>query len=195
MGNVSIDVSIANLWACWHKFYRGKRRTKELELFRYYLEGNLWRLQNELMSGKYVHGGYRQFIVTDNKRRSISVASIRDRVVHRLLYEYLVPIYDKTFIFDAWSCRKKKGLTGAIERAQSFLHRYPDSLVWRADIKKFFDSVDQHTLLTILCRKISDPMALCLLDEVVRSYAIINNATNRERERERGLTDEAYPQD
>lgn len=85
-------------------------------MFSYYLEENLRKLQTDLENGHYTHGGYKTFIVTDNKRREISVASVRDRVVHRILYEYLVPIYDKTFIYDAWSCRKDKGLLGAIER-------------------------------------------------------------------------------
>jgi len=101
MGSVSINLSIANIWRCWYKFKRGKRKTSELEYYQYYLERNLADLHNDLDSNGYKHGAYRKFVVTDNKRREISVASIKDRIVHRLLYEYLAEIYDKTFIFDA----------------------------------------------------------------------------------------------
>lgn len=102
----------------------GKRASFEMHNFQYHLEKNLFDLFKDLNNGCYWHGGYRKFIVCDNKRREISVASVRDRVVHRLIYNYLEKLYDKIFIYDAWSCRKGKGLLGAIERAQSFLKSY-----------------------------------------------------------------------
>jgi retron-type reverse transcriptase len=129
MGSVeSIDLSLKNIWKCWFAFRAGKRATLEMHDFQYHLEKNLYKLFLDLNNGRYRHGGYKKFIVCDNKRREISVASVRDRVVHRLIYDYLEKIYDKTFIYDAWSCRKEKGLLGAIERTQEFLRplrKYP----------------------------------------------------------------------
>jgi RNA-directed DNA polymerase len=164
-----IDLGVSNLWYVWRKFRKGKRRSSELEEFSYYLENNLFCLVDELNNDSYRHGGYRVFYVTDNKKRRIAVASIRDRVVHRLLYEYLVPIYNPTFISDVWSCRKKKGLFGAIERTQKLLHQYPESFVWRSDVVKFFDNVDQEVLFELLRKRISDDRALCILREVINS--------------------------
>lgn len=181
MGSVSIDLSLTNIWNCWFQFHKGKKPTKEIEHFQYFLEKNLFILYCQLNNGSYRHGGYRHFVVTDNKRRQIAVASVRDRVVHRLLYEYLAPIYDKTFLFDVWSCRKEKGLLGAIERTQSFLRRYSKNFIWRADIQKFFDHVDHNILIRILRLKIVDKKALWLLEEVIKSYPIVST---RERERE-----------
>lgn len=123
MGNESIDLSLKNIWRSWFAFRKGKRTSNELHDFQYHLEKNLYGLFKDLNQGTYRHGGYRQFTVCDNKRREISVANIRDRVVHRLLYDFLEKIYDKTFIYDAWSCRKNKGLLGAINRTNYFLKR------------------------------------------------------------------------
>jgi len=136
-------------------------------------------LHFNLNSGRYKHGGYKKFIVTDNKRRQISVASVRDRVVHRLLYEYLNKIYDKTFIYDAWSCRKNKGLIAAIERTQKFLRKYKNSFIWRADIRKFFDNADHQILLKILFLRVKDTKAMNIIREIIVSYS----APIRERER------------
>lgn len=171
IGNDSMDISLKNIWRSWFAFRKGKRQTAELHDFQYYLEENLFELFKDLKSGTYKHGGYREFIVSYNKRREISVAGIRDRVIHRLVYDYLAPIYDKTFIYDAWSCRVKKGLLEAIERAQEFLHRFPHSYIWKADIRKFFDSVDQKTLLKILSRKIKDKKTYNLLEEIIYSFS------------------------
>ena len=177
-GSDSINLGLGNIWRSWFAFRRGKRATPDLDVFQYCLEVNLSKLHRDLNSGAYRHGGYRKFVVHDNKRREISVARIRDRVVHRLIYDYLVPIYDKTFIFDAWSCRKGKGLLGAIERAQGFLEKSPQAYVWRADIKRFFDSVDQGVLLGAVFRKVRCPQARWLIREVVGSFPKVQ----RERE-------------
>lgn len=115
-------------------------------------------------------------IVNDNKRRDIAIASVRDRIVHRLLYDYLVPIWDKTFMYDAWSCRKNKGLHGAIDRAQLFMRRYTDAWVWRADVRKLFDSVDRAKMSQLLRRRVTDEVALGLLDEVLDSYHSFDEA-------------------
>lgn len=175
IGNESIDLSLKNIWHSWFAFRKGKHSTAELHAFQYYLEKNLYELFEDLNSGCYRHGGYRKFIVCDNKRREISVASIRDRVVHRLMYDYLNKIYDKMFIDDAWSCRKDKGLLGGIERTQYFLKSYSQSFLWRGDVKKFFDSIDQETLLKILSLKIKDHVTLHLLQEVIRCFTTAEN--------------------
>lgn len=180
MDNSSIDLSLLNIWRSWFKFRKGKKKTQELEIFSYFLEENLRRLHFDLVSGGYQHGEYHTFMIADNKPREIRVASMRDRVVHRLLYEYLYEIYDKIFIFDVWSCRQGKGLLGAIERMQKFLKKYPNSFVWRADIKKFFDNVDQKVLLEILFLRINDPETINLLKEVITSYSTQTKEGNRD---------------
>ncbi|OQA03273.1 MAG: Reverse transcriptase (RNA-dependent DNA polymerase) [bacterium ADurb.Bin400] len=138
----------------------------------------MYKLYEDIASGSYKHGPYKTFTVCDNKKREIRVASIRDRVVHRLIYDYLVALYDHTFIYNVWSCRENKGLIGAITRSQHLLSANPHAYVWRADISKFFDNVGQSVLWGILARKVKDPNALKLLEEIIASYP-------RERERER----------
>jgi hypothetical protein len=94
MDTVSIDLSLENIWRSWFTFRNGKNWSRELHAFQYNLEQNLFGLWRDLNSGLYHHGVYRKFIVRDNKRREISVAPARDRVVHRLAYDYLVSFYD-----------------------------------------------------------------------------------------------------
>lgn len=183
MGSVSIDLSLPALWHCWQRFVRGKKRTAELHHFIFHLEENLKKLASELINRTYKHGSYRSFCVNDTKHRDIAVASIKDRLVHRLLYEYLVKIYDKTFIYDVWSCREGKGLLKAIGRAQKFLTEHRNGVFWRGDVKKFFDSVDHRTLLDILCLRVRDEKAMWLLKEVIDSYTTNAKAGSAERER------------
>lgn len=127
-------------------------------------------LCSDLNNGKYRHGSYSHHIVNEKKRRDIAVASVRDRIVHRLLYNYLVPIVDKRFDFDVWSCRHNKGLHLALQRTQQLTSKYNHGWVWRADIAKFFDSVNHRTLKKCITRVVHDPIALKLFNEVINSY-------------------------
>jgi len=170
-GNTSIDLSLANVWRSWYRFNKGKRRTLELEIFEYNLERNLIELQVDLKSGRYIPGQLRHFMIYDNKKRQISVAPIRDRVVHRLIYDYLVEVYDKKFDFDVWSCREDKGSDKAIARAYYFLRKYSGCFIWRADIRKFFESVDKRVLMKLLIRKLSDRITLDLLWKTISAAA------------------------
>jgi RNA-directed DNA polymerase len=166
-----IDLGLGNVWKAWFAFRKGKHMSDEMHKFQYHLESRLLELHKDLNEGTYKHGKYRHFMVCDNKRREISVSPIRDRIVHRLLYDYLVPIWNKTFIYDAWSCRKGKGLLGAIERTQQFLKSYPHNYIWRADVQKFFDNVDQRILFELLKRRVKDRRAMLLIREVLKSYS------------------------
>ena len=175
-GNSSIDISLADVWRSFVAFRTGKKPSRAIVEFEYDLLDNIIKLAAELQTGSYKHSPYAHMIVNDNKRRDIAVASVRDRVVHRLLYDYLVTIWDKTFNYDAWSCRQNKGLHGAIDRSQRFMRQYKDGWLWRGDITKLFDSVDKHTMKRLLRRRVNDPTALWLLDEIIDSYSSFESA-------------------
>lgn len=148
-------------------------------LFEQDLDRNLLQLCFDLNNNYYSHGAYTHKIINEKKRRDIHVADVRDRVVHRLLYNYLVPIVDPKFDYDVWSCRPGKGLHACLMRTQQLLQKYPSAWVWRADITKFFDNIDKNKLKKIMRRYFSDEVALSLLDIVIDSY---NYQTDRQTE-------------
>ena len=152
-------------------FRRGKRASRAIQEFEYHLEEELQQLSKDTASGTYRHSPYTEFLVNDTKRRVIAVATVRDRVVHRLLYEYLVRRYDKTFAYDVWSCRPDKGLDGAVTRVQQYMQAYQDGWLWRSDVRKFFDHVDHEVLMRLVRRRVSGVRALALFDTVVSSYS------------------------
>lgn len=169
--NSSIDLSLTNLWRSWLAFRSGKKPSREITLFELDLEYNLLRLCSDVNTEQYVHGGYHHRIINEKKRRDIAVATVRDRVMHRLLYDYLVPLVDSHLDYDVWSCRSGKGLHDGVRRTQHLLHSYSHGWLWRADIRKFFDHVDQKILKDCLLRFTSDSTAHQLLDKVIGSYA------------------------
>jgi len=170
MGNESIGLGLKDIYRSWLRYRKGKKHSKDLDYFQYNLEKELFYLHYDLNNNIYIHGGYERFTVRDNKTREISVALVRDRILHRLLYDYLVKVYDETFIYDVWSCRKGKGLHACLNRTQEFLRKNPNAYIWKCDIKKFFDNVDHKILKELVERKIADRKAINLINAVIDSY-------------------------
>ena len=119
--------SFENLLSAFMKARKCKRYRKEILEFSWNLEENLLRLQKELRNQTYLHGGYREFIVCDSKKRKIKAAPFRDRVVHHTLCDIIEPVFDKGFIFDSYACRKGKGTHRATKRLKRFLKSISDS--------------------------------------------------------------------
>ena len=63
------------------------------------------------------------FIIEDSVKREIFAADFRDRVVHHLVYNYIMPIFERTFIADSYSCRKGKGTLYGVKRLDQLIKR------------------------------------------------------------------------
>ncbi|MEK9151623.1 MAG: reverse transcriptase domain-containing protein [Patescibacteria group bacterium] len=168
-------ISVECLLSAWREFVAGKRRQNDVADFEMHLMRNFFELHDDLKSRRYRHGPYEAFSVSDPKPRSIHKASVRDRIVHRLLYRALKEYFDKRFIFDSYSCREDKGVLRAINRFRVFARKVSRNntrtcLILKCDIRKFFASIDHAVLLGILERHIGDRDMLKLVGEVIRSF-------------------------
>ena len=159
--------SFENLLSAARKAQRGKRFQDQVSAFNFHLERELYRLQTELQTQTYRPGPYYEFHVYEPKLRKISAAPYRDRVVHHALCNIIEPIFDPTFIFDTYACRKGKGTHKAVDRFTEFSRK--NTYVLKCDIKKYFPSIDHEILKTQLRRKIRDAQVLWLLDLIVDS--------------------------
>lgn len=167
--------SIENLFQAWSEFKKGKRKRADLQVFERNLEDNLFELHQSLKNRTYKHGDYQSFYVQDPKQRHIHKASIQDRIVHHLLYKYLYEIFDKTFIYDSYSCRINKGTHRGVLRLEKFTRKVSKNYTGscfglKLDIKKFFASVNHKILMNLLHSKITDEDILWLLTQVIYSF-------------------------
>jgi retron-type reverse transcriptase len=169
-------ISIDNLLTTWERFLRGKRNKKDVILFQAHLADNIADLHKTLKDRTYIHGAYSAFNVSDPKPRNIHKASVRDRVLHHLIYKELYPYFEKQFIYDSYSCREDKGTHRAIDRFRNFARKVSKNntrtcYILKCDIKKFFASVEHDKLLAILKRHIEDPAIILLVKKVLVSFS------------------------
>ena len=157
---------------------RGKKKKPDVQEFQYRLFDNILDLHQELKVKTYVHGGYHAFNISDPKPRNIHKASVRDRLLHHAVYRVLYPYFDQQFIPDSYSCRVGKGTHKATDRFHEFARKESQNhtqTVWvlKCDIRKFFASIDQEILFSILEKYISNKDILWLVGQVVRSFCCL----------------------
>ena len=155
--------SWSNLLRAWHAAARGKRGQPNVAAFEYRLEENLLALQSELRSGCYRPGLYTSFLIHEPKRRLISAAPFRDRVVHHALCQIIEPAFERSFVADSFANRVGRGTHRALDRLQHFTRRFRFALP--CDRRQFFPSVDHEILFDTLAGKVSDAdvLRLCRL--------------------------------
>lgn len=83
------------------------------------------------------------YMVNKTVKREIFAANFRDRVVRHLIYNYISPIFEKTFIHDSYSCRKDKGTHYGIKRIEHFIRScsqnyIKDSYILTLDIRQVY---------------------------------------------------------
>ncbi len=168
-------ITTEKLLSAWEVFLSGKSKKPDVILFQARLMDNIFELQHELTARTYEHGGYRAFHISDPKPRIIHKASVRDRLLHHLLYQELYAFFDTKFIYDSYSCRLDKGTHKAMSRFQemaNIVSKNNTKTCWvlKCDIKKFFANIDHTILKIILGRYILDADILCLVEKVIDSF-------------------------
>jgi RNA-directed DNA polymerase len=156
-----------NLLLAYQRAAKGKRSQPTVAAFEHRLEERLIELQAELRAYTYRPGRYASFYIHEPKRRLISAAPFRDRVIHHALCNVIEPLFERSFIADSYANRIDKGTHRAIERAQQLARRYP--YVLQCDVRQFFPSIDHALLHGILARKISDGDVLWLVEQILAS--------------------------
>lgn len=135
----------------------------------------MFDILNELKSDSYTHGVYEEYVICDPKKRIIHKASVKDRVVHRLIYNSLYSYFDKRYIRDSYSCRIGKGTHKAQKRFSYFVNMVSKNYtkpcyILKFDIKKCFASIDTEILKKILDWHIKNVRLKNIVYKVIDSF-------------------------
>lgn len=168
-------ISVENLLEAWQEFLCGKRNKPDVQQFYLRLMDNIFDLRHQLADNIYKHGGYKEFKINDPKPRTIHKAAVRDRLMHHAVYRKIYPFFDKKFIPDSYSCRDIKGTHKALSQFRKYARAVSNNgkkqcWILKCDIRKFFASIDQQTLIMILQKHINDARTINLLREIILSF-------------------------
>ncbi|MGM9816740.1 MAG: RNA-directed DNA polymerase [Lepagella sp.] len=147
---------LADLYTAYKDARKNKRSRRYQLEYEFQLEDNLVRLARMLIDGTYTPLPSTCFVIHDPKMREVFAANFRDRIVHHLFYNYTHTLFERTFIYDCYSCIRGRGTHFGIERLKHHIKSVSCNYtrpcyVLKLDIKGYFMSINRNILLG-LCR-------------------------------------------
>lgn len=135
---------------------------------------NIDQLVTELDLGLYSPGAYDSFTVYEPKERIIHAPRYRDKIVQHMVNNVLAPLFKQIYIADSYACIEGKGNLKAVRQLQNFYRRADQAFggqvyLIKADVKKFFYTINREILKTILTKYIYCPWTLSLLFRIIDS--------------------------
>lgn len=175
--SISKEQLLLDLYRAYKDARKNKRNRAYQLSFEFNLEDNLVSLRNELIGGDYKPLSSNCFIIHDPKMREVFAANFRDRIVHHLFYNYTHEVFEKTFIYDSYSCIKNRGTHFGIERLKHHILSVSKGYtgpcyVLKIDVSGYFMSINRNVLLKICRDTLSKKRSEFCFDNVFIDYLL-----------------------
>ena len=107
----------------------------------------------------------------DGGSRKLGIPSVMDRVVQQALVQRMEPIFEPTFADGSFGYRPGRSPHRAMRRVWRDINA---GYVWvlDADLRQFFDTIDQEKLVDLIAEKISDGRILRLVRTILAAGVV-----------------------
>ena len=117
---------------------------------------------------------HRTIMINDGisaKKRKIIVPTVKEILVQHAIVSVLKPIVSKRMYKHSYASIPGRGLHSGARTVQKWIRRHPKQTKYclKLDIRKFFESIDQYTLLSKLRKIIRDNKYYTYIEKVVRT--------------------------
>jgi group II intron reverse transcriptase/maturase len=129
------------------------------------LESNLNDLHGRVHRGAYRPAPSRRVYIPkpDGKQRPLAVAALEDKIVQRATLEVLNAIYEEDFLGFSYGFRPGRGAHDALDALVVAIDSRRVNWILDADIRAFFDTIDQEWLIRIVEHRIGDKRIIRLI--------------------------------
>lgn len=145
------------------------------------LDERLTGLHERIHMGSYRSRPAKRMYIpkADGSQRPLSIWCVEDKIVQQATVHILNAIFEVDFLGFSYGFRPGRGQHDALDVLQVALYRRKVNWVLDADIRKFFDQVDQEWLMRFLAHRIRDKRLLRLIRKWLKVGVIENGLVIR----------------
>ena len=148
-----------------------------------YLSRNWKRIKQELLTGNYYPNKVRGVEISKSSggKRLLGIPTVLDRYIQQAIHQVLSKVYEPEFSEYSYGFRAGKNAHQALLQAQEYINEGLHDII-DLDLKSFFDMVNHDYLMSLLCKKIDDPMLLKLIRRFLQSGMLIGGIAQERME-------------
>jgi group II intron reverse transcriptase/maturase len=142
------------------------------EIYAENLETNLACLLERLHRMAYIPQAVRRKYIPkpgSTKQRPLGILCFEDKLVQAGLVRILESIYEQDFIADSYGFRPARSCHDALKNLSLTVEHKPINHIVEADIKGFFDNVNQEWLLKFLSHRICDKRIQRMVKRILKA--------------------------
>lgn len=109
----------------------------------------------------------------NGKKRNLGIPTVMDRIIQQAMVQVLSRIYEEQFSDNSYGFRANRSCEQAVIKALEYLNDGNDWIV-DIDLEKFFDTVNQDRLITIIRRTIKDGDVVSLIMKYLKAGVMEN---------------------
>ena len=169
--------SYGNLYKAYKNCRKGVAWKASVQKFVTQAPLNVAKTYKQLQEGKFRSPGFFEFDLYERgKHRHIRSTIIGERIVQRCLCDNaLVPMMERTFIYDNGASMKNKGYHFSRRRLVTHLHQHfrahgAEGYVLLFDFTRFFDNVSHEVIKQQLHRAFTDERILKLTEHFIDAF-------------------------
>jgi len=152
-----------------------------------YLKENGEQIKEDIRNGKYNPKAVRRVEIpkADGSKRKLGIPTVVDRVIQQAIAQQLSIIYEPIFSENSFGFIANRSCHDAILKAKEIMNNGYNWIV-DLDLEKFFDTVNQDLLISIIRRTVNEDKVVSLIRKYLQAGVLVNGILEK--------TDKGTPQ-